>query len=103
MWIRDASASMDLGQKALLYEVMKKKVGLITLISIFIPGGAQIYLGEYLKGILILLLAWLIIPWLYGIYDAHTTANRFNRELYGLIYPETALVESNFVKIPVQE
>ena len=68
--IKDAVASMDLGQKILLYESMKKNVGLITLISIFIPGGGQIYLGEYLKGLLILFLAWLVLPWLYGIYDA---------------------------------
>ncbi len=84
--IKDAVASMDLGQKILLYESMKKNVGLITLISIFIPGGGQIYLGEYLKGLLILLLAWLVLPWLYGIYDAHTTASGFNRELHDLIY-----------------
>lgn len=103
MRVNRASASMDSGQKALLYEVMKKNVGLITLISIFLPGGGQIYSSQYLKGILILLLSWLIIPWLYGIYDAHTTANRFNIELYGLIYPESSALASNSVRIPVQE
>jgi TM2 domain-containing membrane protein YozV len=103
MRVNQASASMDSGQKALLYEVMKKNVGLNTLISIFIPGGGQIYLSQYLKGILILLFSWLIIPWLYGIYDAHTTANRFNLELYGLIYPESSALALNSVKIQVQE
>jgi TM2 domain-containing membrane protein YozV len=82
---------------------MKKNVGLITLISIFIPGGGQIYLGEYLKGLLILLLAWLVLPWLYGIYDAHATASGFNRELYDLIYPGQMLAEAESVKIPVHE
>ena len=101
--IKDAVASMDLGQKILLYESMKKNVGLITLISIFIPGGGQIYLGEYLKGLLILLLAWPVLPWLYGIYDAHTTASGFNRELYDFIYPGQMLVEAESLKIPVQE
>lgn len=101
--IKDAVASMDLGQKILLYESMKKNVGLITLISIFIPGGGQIYLGEYLKGLLILLLAWLVLPWLYGIYDAHTTASGFNRELHDLIYPGQMLAEAESLKIPVQE
>lgn len=101
--IKDAVTSMDLGQKILLYESMKKNVGLITLISIFIPGGGQIYLGEYLKGLLILLLAWLVLPWLYGIYDAHATASGFNRELYDLIYPGQMLAEEDSVKIPVHE
>ena len=101
--IKDAVASMDLGQKILLYESMKKNVGLITLISIFIPGGGQIYLGEYLKGLLILLLAWLVLPWLYGIYDAHTTASGFNRELHDLIYPGQMLAEAESEKFPVQE
>ena len=101
--IKDAVASMDLGQKILLYESMKKNVGLITLISIFIPGGGQIYQGEYLKGLLILLLAWLILPWLYGIYDAYTMASTFNQELFELIYPETVLAEANTVKVPVED
>ena len=92
---------MDRGQKILLYEVIKKKVGLITLISIFIPGGGQIYQGEYLKGLLILLLAWLILPWLYGIYDAYTMASTFNQELFELIYPETMPAEANTVKVAV--
>lgn len=103
MRLKDAVASMDLGQKMLLYESMKKNVGLITLISIFIPGGGQIYLGEYLKGLLILLLSWLILPWLYGIYDAHTSASGFNRELYDLIYPGQVTAMTESVKIPVQE
>jgi len=94
---------MDPGQKILLYEVMKKKVGLITLISIFIPGGGQIYQGEYLKGLLILLLAWLILPWLYGIYDAYTMASTFNQELFELIYLETMPVEANTVKVAVED
>ncbi len=94
---------MDQGEKILLYEVMKKKVGLITLISIFIPGGGQIYQGEYLKGLLILLLAWLILPWLYGIYDAYTMASTFNQELIELIYPETLPAEANSVKVAVED
>lgn len=94
---------MDPGQKIILYEVMKKKVGLSTLISIFIPGGGQIYQGEYLKGLLILLLSWLILPWLYGIYDAYTMASTFNQELSELIYPESMPVEANTVKVAVED
>ena len=101
--ISDAALSMDQGERILLYEVMKKKVGLITLISIFIPGGGQIYQGSYLKGILILLLAWLILPWLYGIYDAHTGASRFNRELLELIYPESMPARADSLRVAVGE
>ncbi|MGB3920360.1 hypothetical protein [Methanothrix sp.] len=101
--ISDAALSMDQGERILLYEVMKKKVGLITLISIFIPGGGQIYQGSYLKGILILLLAWLILPWLYGIYDAHTEASRFNRELLELIYPESMPARADSLRVAVGE
>ncbi len=101
--ISDAALSMDQGERILLYEVMKKKVGMITLISIFIPGGGQIYQGSYLKGILILLLAWLILPWLYGIYDAHTGASRFNRELLKLIYPESMPTRADSLRVAVGE
>jgi len=45
--ISQSSSTMDPAHKALLYEVMKKNIGLITLISIFIRGGAQIYLSQY--------------------------------------------------------
>jgi TM2 domain-containing membrane protein YozV len=96
--ISQLSSSMDPAHKALLYEVMKKNVGLITLISVFIPGGAQIYLTQYLKGVLILLFAWLVIPWLYGIYDAHMTASKYNNELYTLIFPEPVAIAAE----PVQ-
>jgi TM2 domain-containing membrane protein YozV len=102
--IKTASSSMDTNHKALLYEVMKKNVGLITLISLFIPGGGQIYLSQFLKGILILLLSWLIIPWLYGIYDAHTTASKYNNELYMLIFPEpVAILSTTLVQAQEQK
>lgn len=100
--ITEACTSMDAGHKALLYEVMKKNIGLITLISIFIPGGGHIYLGQYLKGLLILFLAWLIVPWLYGIYDAYTTVYRFNQELYELIYPENSAIAARSIEIQGQ-
>ena len=101
--IRSSSSSMDAGHKVLLYEVMKKNIGLITLISLFLPGGGQIYLSQYLKGILILLLSWLIIPWLYGIYDAHSAASKYNNELYMLIFPEPVAITTTQAQIQVQK
>ncbi|CUU02485.1 MAG: hypothetical protein N2045_11690 [Fimbriimonadales bacterium] len=38
--------------------------------GLLVPGLGQIYNGEYLKGVLILLTGWLILPWIYGIVDA---------------------------------
>src|SRR5512136_1168212 len=90
--ISQSSSSMDTAHKALFYEVMKKNMGLITLISVFIPGGGQIYLTHYLKGVLILIFSWLVIPWLYGIYDAYTTSNKYNNELYMLIFSESVAI-----------
>ncbi len=90
--ISQSSSFMDSAHKALLYEVTKKNVGLITLISVFIPGGGQIYLSHYLKGVLILIFSWLVIPWLYGIYDAYTTASKYNNELHLLIFPKPVAI-----------
>ena len=102
-WIKTASSTMDASHRPLLYEVMKKNVGLITLISLFIPGGGQIYLAQYLKSVVILIFSWLIIPWLYGIYDAHTAASRYNNELYMLIYPEPVAITTALAQTQEQK
>ncbi|MDD1741736.1 MAG: hypothetical protein LUQ47_00225 [Methanotrichaceae archaeon] len=101
--ISQSSGSMDSAHKALYYEVMKKNVGLITLIAVFIPGGGQIYLSQYLKGVLILIFSWLVIPWLYGIYDAHMTASKYNNELYLLIFPKPVAISTTPVQIQGQK
>jgi hypothetical protein len=56
-----------------------KNPGIAMLMSIIIPGGGQFYNGHAGKGILILCTFWLIIPWIWGIFDAYTCANRINR------------------------
>ena len=101
--VKEASATMDLAHKTMLYEVMKKNVGLTTLISVFIPGGGQIYLTQYLKGVLILVFSWLIIPWLYGIYDAHASSNKYNDELHMLIFPPSLAITSAPAQIQEQK
>ena len=103
LMVTQASASMDSAHKALFYEIMKKNTGLITLISLVIPGGGQIFLSQYLKGILILIFSWLIVPWLYGIYDAHTTSNNYNKELYMLIFPEPVAITTAPLQIQEQK
>ncbi len=49
-----------------------------ALLSLLVPGGGQVYNGQLLKGVSIFLLCWLILPWLYGVYDAFVTAKRIN-------------------------
>jgi len=43
--------------------------------SLFVPGLGQFYNGDWLKGVLILLTGWLILPWVYGVIDAVITAH----------------------------
>jgi TM2 domain-containing membrane protein YozV len=84
--IREAARSMDPAQKALYYEQKQKNPGLAAVASFLIPGLGQIWLGKIGTGILIFLLCWLVVPWLYGIYDAYKTAKNYNSELYQMIY-----------------
>jgi len=45
------------------------------LFSLFVPGLGQVYNGEWLKGVLIFLTGWLILPWIVGIVDAMLVAS----------------------------
>lgn len=56
-----------------------KNPGIAMLLSILFPGGGQFYNGHPGKGILILCTFWLIIPWVWGVFDAYSCANRINR------------------------
>ncbi len=77
--------------------VSQKSEGLAAVLSFIIPGLGQIYNGEMGKGILFLILSFVFwglmfvligfilypILWLYGIYDAYTTAKKINqRNMY---------------------
>jgi len=48
-----------------------------ALLGIF-PGLGQVYNGQLLKGFVVFFTCWLIIPWIYGVYDAYVTARRIN-------------------------
>lgn len=50
--------------------------GLALAAGIVIPGAGQAYNGQPWKGLLILLFSPLIVPYLFGIYDAHRVARR---------------------------
>jgi TM2 domain-containing membrane protein YozV len=72
-----------------------KNPGVAAVLSFFICGLGQIYNGQILKGLIMMacyFIAWLlvyvligfiIVPvlWIWGMYDAYRTAERFNKHL----------------------
>ena len=56
-----------------------KNPGLAAVLSVIIPGAGQCYNGQIGKGLLFFFTAWLIIPWIWAIFDAYNSANRINR------------------------
>jgi len=88
MQIKEFAKDMDKNQKVVYYEQKKKSAGIATALSIIIPGVGQMYLEKVRRGILILIFCWLIIPWLYGIYDAYKSAKDYDAQLYSIIFSE---------------
>ena len=86
MQIKDFVKDMDKTQRIVYYEQKKKSVGIAVLLSLIIPGAGQMYLGKVGRGIIILLTCWLIIPWIYGIYEAYKSAKDYNAQLYSIIF-----------------
>lgn len=59
----------------------KKEPWLAALASFFIPGLGQLYTRQsFGKAALIFCTSWLILPWIYGIYDAYRKAEEMNNE-----------------------
>lgn len=56
-----------------------KNPGIALLLSLIFPGGGQFYNGHAGKGILVLLTFWLILPYVWSLFDAYSCANRINR------------------------
>jgi TM2 domain-containing membrane protein YozV len=66
----------------------EKNAGVAAILSFFFPGSGQVYNGETGKGIGILIGTIIgyfifvipgVIVWLYGLYDAYTTAQKMNK------------------------
>jgi TM2 domain-containing membrane protein YozV len=66
----------------------EKSSKVAALLSLVFPGSGQVYNGEMMKGILVLIgslvgiLIYLvpgIIVWIYGIYEAYTTSEKMNK------------------------
>jgi len=96
MQIKDFVKDMDKTQRIVYYEQKKKSIGIAVLLSAIIPGAGQMYLGRVGKGIIILLTCWLIIPWIYGIYDAYKSAKDYNARLYSIIFNKDEHKENKF-------
>jgi len=71
-----------------------KNPGVAAVLSFFICGLGQIYNGQIMKGLIMMIcyfIAWLLtyiligfliapLLWIWGMYDAYRTAERFNKE-----------------------
>lgn len=68
-----------ISEKAQIIEKPTRSPILAAVLSFFIGGSGQIYNGQTGKGIMIFLTSVLIIPWLYGIFDAYLTAKKINQ------------------------
>src|SRR5260370_32485983 len=75
--IQNVQSSQPAHSQYIPHEV--KNPGVAMLLSIVFPGGGQFYNGHAGKGILILCTCWLVIPWIWGIFDAYSCAKRINR------------------------
>lgn len=59
-------------------EAKGRNPALAAILSFIVAGLGQVYNGQIGKGILIFFTAWLIIPWIYGIFDAYSVAKKIN-------------------------
>jgi TM2 domain-containing membrane protein YozV len=80
--------------KQVLAQKEMKSSGIAVILSFFIPGLGQIYNGEIGKGVLFIIVGFLLalsmivligfilypIFWIYNMYDAYKTAERINLE-----------------------
>lgn len=73
-----------------------KNISIAILLSIFIVGAGQMYNGQILKGIIFIIIYYLIIflspifilIWIYNIYDAYKNAKNINNNNGNYFYNE---------------
>lgn len=72
---------------------VRKNPGVAALVSFIWPGAGQIYNGQILRGLLVIIvlialaisvIGLIIFPfvWVWQIYDAHSTAKKINSQMY---------------------
>ncbi len=101
MMILNTTRAMDDNYKRMSYEQKKKSPGLMAALSFIIPGLGQMVMGRIGKGLLIFFFSWLIIPWIYGIYNAYKMTEDYNSELYNLMF--TAQYQQPYQAPPQQQ
>ncbi|MEE8359435.1 MAG: hypothetical protein V3S04_00750 [Candidatus Omnitrophota bacterium] len=80
---------------------------LATILSFVIGGAGQMYNGEIGKGILIFFTSWLVIPWVYGIFNAYSTAKKIRegtltpKRQSGCLAASVIIVALMFLMIPI--
>src|SRR5215510_4521100 len=57
-------------------ERSNKRPVVAALLSTVLPGAGQVYNGQFFKGLFVCFTAFLIVPWIFGIFDAAITARR---------------------------
>ena len=53
-----------------------QKAWLAAVFGLVLPGAGQVYNGDFVKAAAVFLFAPLVVPWLWGVYDAAVTAER---------------------------
>ncbi|MDK2796094.1 MAG: hypothetical protein PWQ58_1293 [Archaeoglobaceae archaeon] len=87
--IREQASKMSDSEKIILYESKKKSEAIGLILAIFLLGGAgQIYAGKVLRGILCILFFWIIVLYIYAIYDTYKSIKSYNTRLYMAIFGE---------------
>jgi TM2 domain-containing membrane protein YozV len=59
-----------------LIERASKRPLVAGLLSTVLPGAGQVYNGQFFKGLFVCFTAFLIVPWIFGIFDAAITAKK---------------------------
>jgi TM2 domain-containing membrane protein YozV len=92
--IQNQIAPYPVAPYAMAPYVRRKDAGVATLLSFFLPGAGQLYNGQVGKGLAFLLVTLFVnlplmfigvgfltglITWIWGMIDAHSSAERINR------------------------
>ncbi|MFC1577195.1 hypothetical protein ACFL3N_02530 [Candidatus Omnitrophota bacterium] len=87
--------------------INRRSPGLAAFLSLIIAGSGQMYNGQIGKGLFILFTFWLIIPWLYGVFDAFFTAKKINegkiafKPRYGCLIAVAVAIPLMFVFVAI--
>lgn len=63
-------------QPRVFIERSNRRPVVAALLSTVLPGAGQVYNGQFFKGLFVCFSAFLIVPWIFGIFDAAITAKK---------------------------